>query len=56
MPSTPQKLKQDLILPDGFNASNFYIKPVDIRKKNLNYKKNRKSHTSLSFIYNRDLQ
>ena len=34
----PSPMEQDLILPDGFNVSNFYIKPVDITKK-LNYEK-----------------
>ena len=29
MPST-KKIKQDLVLPDGFNVSNFYIKHFHI--------------------------
>ena len=52
-----KKMKQDLILPDGFNVSNFYIKHFHIHKKKEIHFKN--SHTYLcftSFIYNKDFQ
>ena len=42
VPPPPPKMKQDLILPDGFNVSNLYIKPFDISKRKLNYKKKKK--------------